>query len=227
MNKFFNISRAWFNFSFENPEKISPNHSALLFFAVEHCNRLGWKDKFGLPTTMAKEAIGIKSYTTYIKTLNDLVAWGFIIMIEKSKNQYSANIIALPDFDKALDKALDKAFVKHLSKQSESTYQSKMSIDNNNTIQQEETNIQLGFNDFFDSYDKKLGDLYQMQKMWFLLSSEEKKCAIDFIPKYRNMVSGTNYMLNANNYLAQKLWERNFSASELKKLPANLQETEL
>lgn len=30
-------------------------------------------------------------------------------MIERSKNQYSSNIIALSDFDKALDKALDKA----------------------------------------------------------------------------------------------------------------------
>ena len=128
----YELSRLWFDWCFENPEKINPNHSALYFFCIEHCNRLGWKEKFGLPTTMAKEAIGIKSYGTYIKTLNDLVDWGFIIMLEKSKNQYSANIVALSKNDKALDKALnkalDKALVKHASKQVQSTHQSISSI---------------------------------------------------------------------------------------------------
>lgn len=116
----YELSRNWFDWSFENPEKISPNHSALYFFIIEHCNRLGWKEKFGLPTTMAKESIGIRSYNTYIKTLNDLVDFGFIKLIEKSKNQYSSNIIALLNFDKANDKALDKALIKHGTKQSES-----------------------------------------------------------------------------------------------------------
>lgn len=125
----FNLSRNWFDWSFENPEKIKPNHTALYFFCIEHCNRLGWKQKFGLPTTMAKEAIGIKSYNTYVQTLNDLVMWGFIKMIEKSKNQYSSNIIALSNFNKAHDKALDKALIKHGTKQEESTEQSISSID--------------------------------------------------------------------------------------------------
>jgi|688.fasta_scaffold42201_7 hypothetical protein len=133
----YELSRIWFDWSFENPEKISPNHSALYFFAIEHCNRLGWRRKFGFPTEMAKDAIGIKSYNTYIKTLNDLVDWGFIEMIEKSKNQYSSNIIALSNFNKALDKALDKAIVKHVTKQSESTIQSISSIDKPITNNQE------------------------------------------------------------------------------------------
>ena len=63
----FDLSRNFFDFCFENPEKISPNHIAIYFFAVEHCNRLGWKEKFGFPTQMACEAIGIKKPQTYIK----------------------------------------------------------------------------------------------------------------------------------------------------------------
>lgn len=116
----YELSRKWFDWTFENPERINPNHTALYFFIIEHCNRLGWKEKFGLPTTMAKEAIGIRSYNTYINTLNDLVNFGFIKLIEKSKNQYSSNIIALSNFDKAPDKALDKALIKHTTKQRES-----------------------------------------------------------------------------------------------------------
>lgn len=128
----YELSRRFVDFGFENPSKIKPNHYALFFFAIEHCNRLGWKTEFGLPTTMTMEAIGIKSYNTYIGTFNDLVDFGFFKIIERSKNQYSSNIIALSKYDEALDKALDKAFIKHdtkhTTKQSESTRQSIDSI---------------------------------------------------------------------------------------------------
>lgn len=128
----YDLSRKWFDWTFENPERINPNHTALYFFIIEHCNRLGWKEKFGLPTTMAKEAIGIRSYNTYINTLNDLVEFGFVKLIEKSKNQYSSNIVALSNFNKAPDKALDKALIKHGTKQRESTD----SINKQETIEQ-------------------------------------------------------------------------------------------
>ncbi|MFM2204443.1 MAG: hypothetical protein RLZZ605_1407 [Bacteroidota bacterium] len=134
---YFKLTRAFWDYAFENPEKIKPNHCALYLFIVEHCNRLGWKKKFGLPTTMAKDAIGIRSYNTYIITLNDLVEFGLIELIEKSKNQYSSNIVAISNFDKAVDKALDKAFINHATKQSESTSESIDSID------KQDTNIQI------------------------------------------------------------------------------------
>jgi hypothetical protein len=116
----YELSRNWFDWCFDNPEKIKPVHTAIYFFCIEHCNRLGWKEKFGLPTEMVKSAIGVHSYNTYIDALNDLVEWKFIKMIQKSKNQYSSNIIALSNFDKATTKALDKALIKHGTKQDES-----------------------------------------------------------------------------------------------------------
>ena len=88
----YELSRKWFDWCFENPEKTKPIHTALYFFAVEHCNRLGWKHKFGLPTEMAKEAIGVKSWHTYIASFNDLVEWGFFVLIEKSKNHVYQSI---------------------------------------------------------------------------------------------------------------------------------------
>ena len=105
----YELSRKWFDWCFENPEKISTNHSAMYFFIIEHCNRLGWKSKFGLPMEMTKDAIGMKNYRTYTKTFNDLVEWGFIDIVQKSKNQYSSCIIAIVKNTKATTKALDKA----------------------------------------------------------------------------------------------------------------------
>lgn len=148
----FKLSRDWFDFSFENPEKIKPNHSALYFFCIEHCNRLGWKNKFGLPTTMAKEAIGISSYNTFKNTLNDLVEWGFVKMIKKSQNQFSSNIIALSNFDKSLDKSLDKALIKHGSKHVTNQSEITGSIDIQETSIQETNNTPKAWQEDFEVY---------------------------------------------------------------------------
>lgn len=137
----YELSRKYFDWCFENPERIKPIHTALYFFIIEHCNRLGWKQKFGLPTSMAKEAIGVDSYNTYIKAFNDLVEFGFIQLIEKSRNQYSSNIIAISNFNKSTNKALDKALVKHDTKQSESKAQSIDSIDKQETINKEQEKV--------------------------------------------------------------------------------------
>ena len=202
----YELSRNWFDWSFENPEKINPNHSALYFFTIEHCNRLGWKEKFGLPTTMAKESIGIRSYNTYIKTLNDLVDFGFIKLIEKSKNQYSSNIIALSNFNKATDKALDKAMIKHATKQGESI----SSIDKQETINKETVDdrklkfaeslqpflIEYGkelLNEFYlywteETQNKNPKLKFELQRTWSLQRRliTWKKQDIKFNPKQQN-----------------------------------------
>ena len=125
----YELSRNFFDWCFENPEKVTPNHIAIYFFAIEHCNRLGWKTKFGFPTQMAMEAIGIKKHQTYIKYFNDLVDFGFFKLVQKSANQYSANIISLMCAMPKNGKALDKANINHAAKQTESNGQSNSPID--------------------------------------------------------------------------------------------------
>ncbi|NBU82416.1 MAG: hypothetical protein EBS55_12285, partial [Flavobacteriaceae bacterium] len=219
----YELSRKWFDWCFENPEKINPNHSALYFFCIEHCNRLGWKEKFGLPTTMAKEAIGIRSYNTYINTLNDLVDFGFIKLIEKSKNQFSSNIIALSNFNKALDKALDKALIKHTTKQRESTSESISSIDKqynkeqgtkNNDIEERKLKFAETIKPFLSTYNRDtLKEFYdywtepnksntkfkqELQKTWSLKSRLERWTKNDF-GKKPNQPTGLSKMESVVN----------------------------
>lgn len=125
----YELSRIFFDWSYENPEKVNPNHIALYFFIIEHNNRLGWKPKFGLPMQMAMDAIGIKNYRTWAKTFNDLVEFGFIEVFQKSKNQYSANIIGIVKNTKATTKALSKATQTHSQKQSQSQVHGIVGID--------------------------------------------------------------------------------------------------
>lgn len=131
----YELSRGYFEWCFENPEKISPNHTAIYFFAIEHCNRMGWKTKFAMPTQMAMDALGIKNHQTYIRYFNDLVNWGFLKMIQKSTNQYSANIISINIAMPKNNKALGKAIYKHATKQDASNPQSKLPIDKHNNIE--------------------------------------------------------------------------------------------
>ena len=79
----YRLSRYFWDFAFENPTKIKPIHCSIYFFAVEHCNRLGWKRDFGLPTQMTMDAIGVRNWRTYSKAFNDLVDYGFFKLIEK------------------------------------------------------------------------------------------------------------------------------------------------
>ena len=174
----YQLSRTFFDWCFENPEKISPTHIAMYFFIIEHCNRLGWKDKFGLPTVMVKDAIGIRNFRTYAKTLNDLVEWGFIIMIEKSKNQYSSNIIAIvanaKAHTKAPAKALDKAMQKQIQKQSNSI----VSINKQETIEQE-TRKHITYNKVVDEILISLKDLFNED----YLKSDKTKVMFDKLLK--------------------------------------------
>lgn len=118
------LTKRWFEFCSDNPEKIKPIHTAVYFFAIEQCNRLGWKSKFSFPSIVAMNILGIHSYNTYIKSLRDLIEWGFIEMVQESKNQYSCNVIALSNFDKAHDKADTEHVTKQVQSTSESTVQS-------------------------------------------------------------------------------------------------------
>jgi len=112
----YDLSRNFWNWAFDNPEKISPNHAAVYFFAIEHCNRLGWKEKFGFPSQMTMDAIGIKKHSTYIRYFNDLVEFGFFELIQKSQNQYSSNIICLTNAMPKKGEAMDKAILNHRDK---------------------------------------------------------------------------------------------------------------
>ena len=153
----FELNRAFWDFAFSNPEKIKPNHCAIYYFALEHCNRLGWKKKFGFPTSMVLEATGIKSYSVYKNTFDDLVSFGFFEVIEYSKNQYSSNIIALKENDKATTKALDKAMIKHSTKQGIKQDESIDSINkqlNKEQDNKETSDFDLAFESFIEMRTK-------------------------------------------------------------------------
>lgn len=170
----YELSRNWFDWCFENPEKINPNHSAMYFFIIEHCNRLGWKEKFGLPMQMTKDAIGISNYRTFSKTFNDLVDWGFIVLHKKAVNQHSSNVVALAKNAKAKSKALDKAMLMHSQKQVRDTVCINKQY-NQEHINKETKDSVFSFEEFWSLYPKKVGKKKCEQKYDKLPSTDKQK----------------------------------------------------
>ena len=206
----YDLSRQWFDFAYSNPEKISPTHGILYFFIIDHCNRLGWKDKFGLPTEMTKDAIGIRNHRTYQKALNDLVDFGFIKMIEKSKNQYSSNIVAIVKNTKAHTKALDKAVHLHIQKHDQST----ATIDKPNNLKPNNLKTEEQFSFFWDRYHSATGliksDKEAALKYWNKMTKSERDKAVEKIQLYSDSVSDKKYCKKARTYLADKNFNDEF-----------------
>lgn len=225
----YELSRSFFDFCFENPEKINPNHSAIFFFAIEHCNRLGWKEKFGFPTQMAMDAIGIKKHQTYIRYFNDLCDWGFFKLIQKSRNQYSANIISIGFGYTKNGKALAKATIKHNEKIEEqddvlldlaticfaensqsngqstgqSTGQSNSSI--NKLLTKNKEQSIYSFSEFWDLYDKKREKVNCM-KEWNKLNESDKKNILSVLPEYIIKNPSQKFRKDPIRFLKHRLW---------------------
>lgn len=224
----YELSRVFFDYAFEHTKEIKPNHCAVYFFAIEHCNRLGWKKQFGFPSTMVMDAVGIRSHNTYMSVFNDLEAWGFFKVVERSKNQYSSNIIELSKYTKALGKALDKALIKHKTKQSvkqrESIGELIDSIDkqeNKGTINKKpiEQTEQRGseyevvdmlpyptFDDFWIKYAKSESKV-KSEKKWSSLKQSEKEEIMIHLNDYIISTPDKTFRKNPMTYLNNRGWE--------------------
>jgi len=91
----FELLDQFYAWSFKNPDLITPVHCAIYSFAIAQCGRFEWKDKFSFPSHVVMEAIGVKTWRTYIRCFNELADWGFFVIYENAKNQYSSNIIGI------------------------------------------------------------------------------------------------------------------------------------
>ena len=231
----YELSTNWFEFSFQNPDKIKPLHTALYFYTIEKCNKMGWKQKFGIPTDQAMEAIGVKNYKTYIKGLLDLVDFGFIKIHQRSKNAYTANIIEVVKNTKVTTNAHTKAGQMHTPKQVQSTvsinkhinYKTIKLIEDNASlvednletwikdskkIEVDENDTCLSFDDFWDMYDLKRG-IENCKKKYSKISEEDRKLIKETLPLYvastaktKTENNGKMFRKNPHTYLNQKCW---------------------
>jgi hypothetical protein len=212
----YDLSREFFAYKFENSNKIKANHTELYFYIIDLWNRLGQKKEFGLPTSVTMECLGIGSYNTYKKTLNDLIEIGFIKLISDSKNQHYSKVVAISKFDKALDKALDKATIKAVDKAPDKAVDSIDKQINNITNKQINNKIEVfndceiiefSFDDFWNLYPNKTGKKKAEEKFNSLTKQQKQKIE-QHLPFFINYKPFENYNHpHATTYLNQKRYE--------------------
>lgn len=209
----YELSRRWFDWCFENPELHSCTHTALYMWICEKWNRLGQKDKFGLPTSDTMEVLSIKSKTTYHKVFSDLVEWGFIKIVSEAKNQNQSRVISLNQ--KMIQQkngkrtALDKALVQQKDSTVPIVEPIKPLTINQEIPYRSFAHLKLSNEEF-----QKLKDAgYSKQQIDDIL---------DRIENYKNKKNYTSLYLTALTWLRK---EKN-SAQKEKKNPNHLELTE-
>lgn len=181
----YNLIRDWYNFKFENPSKVKASHSDFYCYLIDRWNRLGQKNEFGLPTSVTMEALGIGSYNSYKKTLQDLIDFGFIKLVTESKNQYQSKVIALSKNDKASDKALDEAHNKAPDKATDTIYKQM----NNETNEQYRSFAHLSIS---------INEFHKLELEYY---KKDIDCILDDIQNYAKNKTYRSLYLTAKKWL--------------------------
>ena len=95
INNWEELTNGWFKWVAENPAKARHIHTALYLFLVFHNGLIKWPDKFILSPELIKHHLGEKATSTYAAALNDLVEWGFVLIVKRGVNQFKPTLISL------------------------------------------------------------------------------------------------------------------------------------
>lgn len=207
----YELSRNWFDWCFENPDLHTCTHTAMYLWICEKWNRLGQKEKFGLPTSDTMEVLSIKSKTTYHKVFADLVEWGFIKMISEAKNQNQSRVISLCQImiqhENSTRTALDTATIQQENSTSYGTSYGTVPIDKplNKETKKQRTSKQDSDSEIIYPFDSE-----NFKSVWanWNLYRKEKKCSYKGIITEQSALKGLSKF---NEEFAIKLIEKSMS----------------
>lgn len=179
--------------------------------------RLKNKEVFKLPSEDTMENTGIGSHNTYSKTLKDLVEWGWVIMVQKSTNQWKAcevsvNIDKIKEINAELggiskyeeadtiayDTADIKANVEQVPKQEEITGDIDNSINSINSINKNNNSENI-----FLKFDRLSITHTDHDR---LVEEFGEKYVLDIYDRIKNYKGNKNYK---SLYLTARNWLRN------------------
>ena len=202
----YELTRDWFDFRFENPDKCKPIHTELYIYLVDQWNRLGQVNKFGLPTQYTMQVLNINSYNTFKSALDSLIEFGFIKVVSESKNQHQSRVIALSNNDKANSKALNKANANALYKALYEATDTIIEQKNKRTKEKDEREKkEILFEKFWNLYNKKVERKSCLAK-FIKLDFETIDKIINAVPKYVMLSTDIKYRKNPETWLNGECW---------------------
>lgn len=183
----YKLSREWFDFVLDNPDRVTGNHTALYMWIIEINNRCQWREKFNVTSKECMDGMSAKSRSTYSKCFQDLIEWGFVIIVVKSQNQHQCNVISLY---KNYTSTSTTTNASTSTTTSQSTEQSQVNhLDYSKTDKQSKKNkIKKDYTDdfekFWDMYPVKTSKEKSFEK-WSKLSDSDKTKIMETLPAFK------------------------------------------
>jgi uncharacterized protein YdaU (DUF1376 family) len=79
-------------------------------------------------------------------------------------------------------------------------------MDNVNVIVNEDKNINIDFDFFWNDYDKKIGDKQKLKIKWNKLSDKDRNQIMEYLPLYIEAVPDKQFRKNPETFLNNKSW---------------------
>jgi len=92
-----------------------------------------------------------------------------------------------------------KKHMKHIS----ISYVNHMEGDSNSD---NENKINIGFEDFWNAYDKKRGDKIKLELKWISLTDQERENIMTYIPKYKQATPDKKFRKDPQTFFNNKSW---------------------
>lgn len=144
----YNLAHRFFDWAFSHREDFKPTVSALYFYLIEVCNKLGWKPEFSISSKECMEGMGVSGYNTYKQAFDTLCKHGFVKVLKKGCNSYQANIITLLNFDRVTNEVTDKAPTEYERSNEQSNGDIHKTYKTNETIKTNSRNIEKQKNNY-------------------------------------------------------------------------------
>ena len=77
---------------------------------------------------------------------------------------------------------------------------------NNDKNEKNDKNINIPFDMFWQSYDKKRGDKSKLERMWNSLTDTDRQNIMDYIPKYKIATPDKKYRKDPQTFFNNKSW---------------------
>ncbi len=90
----FDQIKEFYSWSFNNQDKVTPQHISLYLFLINQNNRNNWVEWFKCPYDLGMAGSAIGNKKTYYKCLNDLMEWKFV-KYEHGINNFKAPLIKI------------------------------------------------------------------------------------------------------------------------------------
>lgn len=84
--------------------------------------------------------------------------------------------------------------------------QSVDTINNNDKNVKNDKNINIEFDLFWQSYDKKRGDKFKLEKIWNNLTDTDRQNIMTYIPKYKIATPDKKYRKDPQTFFNNKSW---------------------